>query len=63
MLKVSSRQVTSSIFLSCILFLLVLGYRLIEWFSLTQSSFDDSEDDSCSLMNIQGQAIKHFIHL
>ena len=34
-----------SIMLICIPFLLVLGYLLVEWFSLTQSSMDGVEDD------------------
>ena len=40
----------SSIFLICISFLLVLGYLLVDWFSLTHSSINVPEDGRCSLM-------------
>ena len=43
-----------SIFLICIPFLLVLGYLLVECFSLTQSSTDGVEVDRCSLMTYLG---------
>ena len=35
----------------------VLGYYLVEGFSLTQSSIDVLEDDGCSLMTYQGLSI------
>ena len=43
------------IFLICIPFLLVLGYLLVEWFSLMQSSVDGVEVDRCSLLTYLGQ--------
>ena len=44
-------------------FLFVLGYRLVEWFSLTQSSRDGPEDGRCSLLTYQGQEIQHNLFL
>ena len=50
------------IFLICIPFLLVLGYLLVEWFNLTQSSIDGGEVVKCSLMTYLGQRHLHICY-
>ena len=58
-----SKKLIYLCFLICISFLLVLDYRLVEGFSLTQSSFDDFEGCRCSLVYCTLKLIifKHYL--